>query len=355
MTVVPVTSLGRRMPEAGRIRLGIKTERGAPKSIQTLRFTSDNETAIREIAALYEGDVRPWNPRGSRSEWEVITKAKSVPVILPPDPLGGTPVYEMWSGGGLIRRCDGESCTIARQTPDGAEQAQVPCLCLAADSMDCTVTTRLSVILPDIHFAGSWRLETHGWYAAKELPGMVDTILALQSAGFARAVLALEKRSEVKHGQTRNFVVPVLRSEHTVNEIVGGAASLGALASPEAARPLALPPPPLLDDQVAEAELVDEDEQYLEREDDPPPPAEPPGFTQAQRIAIRCRELDLTDDDRHAIAHAVTMGRTSSTRDLTAEEAERVLRMLGRLSRGEVVYAGITDGRAIFRRAQEAQ
>lgn len=346
MTVVPVENLGRRMPEAGRIRLGVKSERGAPRSIDTLRFTSDNEAAIRELATLYGGEARVWNPRGARTEWEVITTVKSVPVILPPDPLGGTPIYELWSGGGLVRRCDGATCTVARKTPDGAEQAEVPCICTDQGRMDCTVTTRLSVILPEIHFAGTWRLETHGWFAAKELPGMVETILVLQNTGFARAILALERRTQTNAGQTRNFVVPVLRSAHTVEEIVSGAASLGAIASPEAAKPLALPPPPVIetfdDDDVAEAEVVEE-------------PDEPAPDTRYLRLVIALRDRGMTDDDRHAIARTVSEGRTDSTKDLEPSEIQRVMTMLERLDRGEVIYTGITDGRAVFHRTQEAR
>lgn len=343
MTVVPIEDLGRRMPEAGRIRLGVKGSRGEPRSIQTLRFTSENEGAIREIAALYGGEVKPWNPRGSRSEWEVVTLAKSVPIVLHPNALGGTPVYELWSGGGLVRRCDGVSTTVARRTPDGAEQAEVPCICNERDRMECTVTTRLSVILPEINFSGSWRLETHGWYAAKELPGMVDMVLGLQQSGLSRAVLALERRTEIKDGQTRNFVVPVLRVDHTVNEILEGVTALGAIAPARVTA--ALPSAPLLDDQVAEAELVD-DAELLDEPDVPPAQGAAPYL----RIAIKCRELGMNDDDRHAWAFTVTQGRTSSTKDLTAEEADQVLAVLRDIERGRVEYLGIVEGRCRIRR-----
>lgn len=340
--VVPVNQLGRRMPEAGRIRLGAKGDRGQPRSLTTLRFTSENEHAIREIATLYGGEPKPWNPRGSRSEWEVVTQAKSVPIVLPPDPLGSTPTYELWSGGGLVRRCDGEYTTVQRPTPDGYEAAEIPCVCSAQESLECKVTTRLSVLLPEIRFSGSWRLETHGWYAAKELPGMVETIQTLQNRGFARAVLALERRTEVSKGQTRNFVVPVLRTDHTVNEIVGGANALGALAPPVATTPLALPSMPLLDEQIAEAEIVDSaDAEIIE---------ETVGSAPWRRIAIKCRELNMTDDDRHAFAFSVSNGRTQSTKELSDDEASRVLRALQRIERGEVEYVGITDNRAIITR-----
>lgn len=337
--VVPVNQLGRRMPEAGRIRIGMKGDRGQPQSIQTLRFTSENEQAIREIAALYGGQPKPWNPRASRSEWEVVSQAKSVPIVLPPGCLGSTPVYELWSGGGLVRRCDGEFCTVQRPTPDGHEATEIPCVCAAQESLECKVTTRLAVVLPEIRFAGSWRLETHGWYAAKELPGMVETIQALQSRGFARAVLALERRTEVSNGKTRNFVVPVLRTDHTVNEIVSGVNALGALAAPtNPVDTLALPSPPLLDDQVAEAEIIDDD----------PAISEPTGSAMWRRIAIKCRELNLDDNDRHAFAYSVSNGRTTSSKELSDDEAARVLRALQRIERGEVEYAGVVNQRAVL-------
>lgn len=350
--VVPVDDLGRRMPEAGRIRTGKKTEGSRyPTKLETFRFTSSNETLILELAALYGGDVIPWHPSKGRNEFEVITTAKELPVILPPDPLGGTPIYELWSGGGIVRRCDGVTATVSQRTADGAEPAQVDCLCQAV--MDCKVTTRLSVVLADIRFAGTWRLETHSWFAAKELPGMVDAIAALQAAGYGKATLTTEPRTQIKAGQTRHFRVPVLRTDYTPSEIAEGQSHLAALAvaTPHADQ-LALPRAPLVfvggDDEVVEAEIVEEGEAS------PVLPAEPPpSSTSHVPIVIKCSTLGLDDDARHAFCLTVSEGRTSSSKDLTQPEHDRVMAVLRRIERGEVEYLGVaTDGHAIVKRKE---
>jgi Recombination directionality factor-like len=341
-TVIPVEQLGRRMPEAGRIRLGVRGRSGAPSGIDTLRFTSPNESAIRELAALYGGSARPWNPRGDRHEWEVITEALEVPIVLPPDPLSG-PVYELWSGGGIVRRCDGTTATVSTRTGDGGEPGQVPCVCFARQRLECSVKTRLMVVLTEIRFGGVWRLETSSSFAARELPGMVDAIAALQSQGFARATLTRERRTQVKNGQTRHFLVPVLRTNYTPDEIVEGSAHLAALATPPK---LGLPAPPLLD-----PEIFDADSEVVEAEvvDDLPQPR-----TDPQRIAIRCSYLGLDDDARHGFAYAVSNGRTSSTKELDDDEIQRIFKVLDRLDRGEVEFTGVVEGRSTIRRKEPA-
>ena len=70
--VKPLRNLG-RVPEQGRIRLGVKTER-AMKAIDTFRFTSADHGAICQIADIYGGVVGKWMPpRSKQQQWEVIT------------------------------------------------------------------------------------------------------------------------------------------------------------------------------------------------------------------------------------------------------------------------------------------
>ena len=57
--IVPIAKDYGRIPEQGRIRLGIKTER-AMKALDTFRFTSPDPGAIEAIAGLYGGKTKPW-------------------------------------------------------------------------------------------------------------------------------------------------------------------------------------------------------------------------------------------------------------------------------------------------------
>lgn len=241
--VIPVRSLSMRLPEAGRIRIGTSekaksrkgTEFDRPVKLDRFRFTSADPSALQQVAAIYGGEVKPWShQRAAKGQFELITDAREIRVALPPDPLGGTPIYEKWEGGGCERRCDGETCEVIVSGPDGPEPQQTPCMCAAKGALECKVTTHLSVLLPEIRFVGVWRLTTHGWNAAQELPGMVDLIRSLQDRGIIRGVLRVEARHTVTGGQSRDFMVPVLGVDESVEALAAGSARLGALDSGQA-------------------------------------------------------------------------------------------------------------------------
>ena len=229
-TPVPLTQLDRRPPEAGRIRMGEKSDR-AMRSLDTFRFTSPDQSLITAVAQLYGGTVRPWNePRAKvKQQWQVTITAHEIDVYMPQDGLSIW--YEMWAGGGCQRRCDGVECQVPMETGPGQhELVMTPCICDARQLMECKPYTRLSVILPNIPFAGVWRLESKGWNAAHELPGMADLITTLQGTGrMVQATLGVERRDEMVMGRKQSFVVPKLAIKQTVLELQTGAADAAAL------------------------------------------------------------------------------------------------------------------------------
>ena len=227
-SIVPIRSLTQRLPEAGRIRIGAKVGSGGktrPSSIDTFRFTSQDREAIDQVAARYGGEVTPWSD-GHGTQWQVTTQANEIGIVLPSDPLGGTPIYELWSGGGCQRRCDGETAEV----PGHDGMVETACICASKEAMECKPKVRLNVVLPDIKFAGTWRLETSSWNAVHELPGMVAMIQSLQSGGLTRGLLALEQRQSKSGKQTKNFVVPVLRVADSLEQLASGAAQVRALS-----------------------------------------------------------------------------------------------------------------------------
>jgi len=256
--IVPLSQARRRLPEAGRIRLGVKTGR-AMKSIDTFRFTSPAEVLIRQIAAAYGGDPKPWTePKASPSkQWEVITPVDRIDVVLPPDCL--VQWYEEWSGGGCIKRCDGEVCETWRKGPEGPETYDVACVCNANQKRTCEPHTRLNVLLPNISMHGVWRLETKSWNAKEELPGMVDLIENINATGrYTPASLSVVKQERMNKGRKQNYVLPKLEINASLTELAAGGARLGALAAAPTAG--ALPAGPHMsnsDDDVVEAEVVD--------------------------------------------------------------------------------------------------
>jgi len=273
--IVAISNLDRRMPEAGRIRLGERTAR-AMKSLDHLRFTSPRRDLIDQIAGQYGGRVAEWNEPSSTSphQFQVTITAELVDVYLVPSGLNTQ--YEAWEGGGAARRCDGETCEIPIQTADGYDMQPVPCLCRAQNVALCKPYTRMQLILPTIAFAGTWRLETKGWNAAHELPGMYDMISTLASSGqMITAQLGIEQRQKVNRGRKQYFVVPRLTIAQTALEIQAGAAN--ALALTERGHGVATPAlgtgVPLLaandeifdrivggDDEIIEAEVISDEE-----------------------------------------------------------------------------------------------
>lgn len=258
---MPIITTQRRMAEQGRIRLGQKiagrTQQGKeytrPAKLDRFRFTSASSRLIDEIAAHYGGEARPWDNAG-KAEFEVVSDAKSIPVIVVKG--GFSQWHEFWTAGGCKHRCDGE------KDPTGAYcDPEDPNHVAAIDKP----TTRLSVMLSEIESLGVWRMESKGWNAAAELPSMAE--LAQHVGDLVPATLSLAERSaviEIKgKPQTSHFVVPVLDLHVTKARLVelvggvGGVPQIGASGPVEAPQIAAAPHPDYSGD-IAACATVDE-------------------------------------------------------------------------------------------------
>ena len=241
MPISPLV-LQRRHAELGRIRLGQKvaTSNGKtrPGKLDRFRFTSPQRDLIEAVASLYGGEARPWDNNG-KPEFEVITAATSIPVIVV---KGGLSQWmEFWSSGGCIHRCDGEHNVLTDRPCDLTERVQVGRATVNPHA-EAKPTTRLSVMLRDVESMGVWRMETHGWNAAAEIPAMAE--LAMYVGDLVPANLHLVERRVVKDGQTSRFVVPVLDlaiSKQRLVEIVGAQTGAGVSLSIESGAPQGMP------------------------------------------------------------------------------------------------------------------
>lgn len=211
-----IIGLQQQQTEVGRIRLGVKvaTSNGKerPAKLDTLRFTSPRRDLIERVAELYGGKVEPWQPLKGNSQWQVITTSTEVPVMVPPQDPAQSQWLEMWSKGGCLRRCDGQTERISGN----------PCMCDPdPQERDCKMHTRVRVLLEEVPGIGVWRVDTGSFYAAVELPS-VAKILA-EANGLIPGKLILDQRTVTRGGKTFNFAVPVLDiAEFTPAELLSG-------------------------------------------------------------------------------------------------------------------------------------
>lgn len=245
---MPIINLQRRLREAGRIRIGEKVEgtnqQGKrytrPGKLDTFRLTSSDGEAIEAAAAIFGGTARKWDGAPAGEQWEVTTERTALAIVIPPTTMAWSQWMELWSGGGCVRRCDGENEVIS----------EGPCLC-DPEKPDCKPHSRLSVILSDLRTFGTWRLDTQGWNAAVELAGTVEVIQSFAARGkMLPARLLLEQRQKITPGEkTKYFAVPVLDVE-IAPAVLTGAEPIAALPSPSGLTPV--PPHEIEASSVAE-------------------------------------------------------------------------------------------------------
>lgn len=281
---MPILTLQRQMRELGRIRTGNQVASGGgrrrPNKLETFRLTSESKPLIEAAQEALGGTVTPWDNNGS-PEWEVITTSPTLDIVIPP----GQPVsqwFELWSGGGCQRRCDGHTEVLTMG----------PCLCpadveqrreMAQNGEACKPTTRLNVMLPALPDLGVWRLESHGFYAAVELAGSAE-ILAMASASgrLIPARLRLEQREKKEPGKpTKKYAVPIIEFVETRMASLGlpglaGSPQLGSGDRPSRPELPATSPPPTSDMRA-------------------PLPSEPKGLTVPELVAALAK-ADISQD-----------------------------------------------------------
>lgn len=209
---MPILDLQKRSRELGRIRTGDKAANGAPKKLSKFRITSQSKALLENVAALYGGEVREWTPAGGTQQWEVYTHVDRIPIYVPPQPV--TQWYETWSAGGCTHRCDGETDYITGEACDPESKAHT----------DSKPTTRLNVVLKEVEGIGFFRLESHGWNAAVELPQAAEFLAFAR--GYVDGWVALEERvsKSIKDGKasTKKYLVPIIEIGVTPAQLMAG-------------------------------------------------------------------------------------------------------------------------------------
>ncbi len=236
--------------EVGRIRLGTSTPKTSrsgkpynePVRLERFRLTSRSRQLIEAAANLYGGEPGVWTPQGTSTEqYEVIIEADSLPVIVPPEAC--SQFFEQWNGGTCIIRCTGVRELLGER----------PCVCGPdPERRACKPYTRLSLLLAEMPGVGVWRLETHGYYAAAELPAVADLLSA--AGGNVPARLEMEQREakipdprDRSKTVTTQFKVPVLHVEATpaqLMQVFGGRGPAAIGVGPDVVERPAIEAPP---------------------------------------------------------------------------------------------------------------
>jgi hypothetical protein len=310
----------RRYRELGRIRIGEKGEKGQPVKRDTFRLTSLAPDLLERAAGLWGGAVQVWEGAPTQgTQWELATEATELPVLVPPQDLGRSQYMELWSGGGVKRRCDGQTELLSGRA----------CLC-NPDAPECSITTHLLLVLPQIPDLGVWRLTSRGFNAAAELPSTVALLGQVYDEGqMPGAKLAIEHRTSKVEGQTRHFVVPVLRVPYSLQELAGGETHQGVPVLGRVSPKPALPEGPGLPEETA-AWQGDGAEHGA-------PPALPgeeaqartfESITEGQMKALQAGCKDMTREQRIRWGSGVLGRNLASFNDLRREEAKQLLDLL---------------------------
>ena len=209
----PILTIQQRMTEVGRIRLG-ERKGNRPTRLDHFRLTSQRRDVLEAAAIVYGGRVQPW-ASDQGPQWQLTIEADVLDVLVAPGE-SFTQWFELWKGGGCARRCNG--MTVESRDGRDVRDEEVGCLCpsdvaerveLAQKGEACKPTTRLSVWLPRLTGIGVWRAETHGFYAASELPAKVSLLQSLAAQGYRpSAILRIATRSVKRPNQpTKTFPV----------------------------------------------------------------------------------------------------------------------------------------------------
>lgn len=227
---MPILDLQKRARELGRIRLGVQetfTKRNGdegtrPAKLDRFRFTGHSQTLIAKVAELYGGEPREWTPAGGTQQWEVISNTSRVPIMVPPQPVSQW--YEFWTRAGCQHRCDGQRNVLTDEPCDPEDPKHLEAI--------KKPTTRLNVVLRDVEGIGVWRVETHGFNAAIELPDVAEFLA--QAGGYVNGWLSLEQRTSIEQTdqgpKTRHYMVPIIEVDVTPAQLMAGHGRVAAPA-----------------------------------------------------------------------------------------------------------------------------
>lgn len=241
-----------RLQNIGCIRIGDTiegtTQKGTkyrrPCKIDTFRITSPQKEIVEQAAQLFGGTVDTFPGPKGHPEWEVTTDRKELPVMVPPQEID--PNYELYQGRARSRFCNGleekirsHPCLCRRWDNHSHDYYQGVCklcgipqnwkgephehdfanegLCsVCGASRLCKPTTRVSLMIPGIRNIGVFKLESHGYNFAVEMPAIAPILRQINKPVSATLGMRFESRPRIVAAngrekiEVRDFTVPTL-------------------------------------------------------------------------------------------------------------------------------------------------
>lgn len=169
---------GARAMLFGHVRLGIFNGRH-PQQSDTLIFTTADVERLKPLQRDLGGTIERYEPQGAGEEpWRLVSEAEAITFLFPfSEPEGNlSQSWELWTAGGIKRRCDGFQCALVDVDEITGERSEetVDCIC-AAGERECAPTTRLRLLLPQTGI-GIWELTTGSIVGATQLYDQVRFI-----------------------------------------------------------------------------------------------------------------------------------------------------------------------------------
>ena len=334
-------------PCIGKLRKGGEKQTNAKgkevmgRDLDHFRFTTDDVDAATAFGAYYGAEP------------------KAINVFLPfaTADENFAAWMEEYRAGGLVRRCDGETCVFSRDAKGVAITLPTPC----AHPCGCKQVGRLTVIIPELVRMAYVMVETHSVYDIIQLTENLQAAQAMR--GDLRGIPFILSRREREistptgDGGRARRKKSLLFIEPDPSWVARQLESMRIAALPQIDAPLlAAPQPRLLVDRQT-GEILSGDMQWTDPDDeedngegegnpfldkpgqpDPPPPPPPPpqngkkvtplSPTTGVRLYELARQIygERWDRDKERqVAEGASKGAVGKLADLTQSEGERLL------------------------------
>lgn len=395
---MPMIDIQRRHQTIFRIRFGEKLSNRPTKLTDSIRVTAANPDVVDAFIDVYGGKRKAWE-----QQWEAKLPTTALNILV----LPGQSISQWWEkyrGSVCDRRCDGRT----------EMKANKPCMCdpnvevRTADAKQCSPTTRVSVICPDVAVVGSGMFVCHGLVGAETLPQSI----AVAEAALSRGLMVPAVLRVVEFRGLNHFIVPQIEVVGTSFNALAAAAATGQLqhATKEIEAPAAhvvdgprftpingggqapaVAPPQSLRDQFGEFHDQSDEKQRARgqranaaaplpatgvsvkpRGGVPPTstssggagdgaesapggvagdvPAPSPDSVQlvnadgAKNVAMRCADAGVGDDRRAALLWAFSEGAYKSSHDVPVDSLGELWDTLRQVRSGELVLVTDTNG-----------